>query len=214
MSERREVRLDAAIETGAKRAFAWAPDWPGWCRSGRDEDAALEALLQYRDRYTAAIASSGLTVPAVTTWRIAESLPGSATTDFGAPGAISVRDRTALRGTALLQQVSCLTACWQTLDDVAATAPPRLRKGPRGGGRDRDAIVEHVDSAESAYGRKIGVRTSDATTDVRRELIVEALRAGGLPQGPRAKPWPLRYAIRRIAWHVLDHAWEIEDKSE
>jgi hypothetical protein len=25
---------------------------------------------------------------------------------------------------------------------------------------------------------------------------------------------PPRYAIRRIAWHVLDHAWEIEDKSD
>ena len=24
--------------------------------------------------------------------------------------------------------------------------------------------------------------------------------------------WPVRYAIRRCAWHVLDHAWEIEDK--
>jgi hypothetical protein len=26
--------------------------------------------------------------------------------------------------------------------------------------------------------------------------------------------WPPRYAARRIAWHVLDHAWEIEDRSE
>jgi len=26
--------------------------------------------------------------------------------------------------------------------------------------------------------------------------------------------WPARYAARRIVWHVLDHAWEIEDKSE
>ena len=25
--------------------------------------------------------------------------------------------------------------------------------------------------------------------------------------------WPTRYAARRIAWHVLDHAWEIEDRS-
>ena len=33
--------------------------------------------------------------------------------------------------------------------------------------------------------------------------------AAPLPGG-----WPVRYAARRIAWHVLDHAWEIEDKSE
>ena len=24
--------------------------------------------------------------------------------------------------------------------------------------------------------------------------------------------WPVRYAIRRMAWHVLDHAWEMQDK--
>jgi hypothetical protein len=28
------------------------------------------------------------------------------------------------------------------------------------------------------------------------------------------KGWPPRYAARRIAWHALDHAWEIEDRSE
>ncbi len=27
------------------------------------------------------------------------------------------------------------------------------------------------------------------------------------------KGWPPRYAARRMAWHVLDHLWEIEDKS-
>ena len=26
--------------------------------------------------------------------------------------------------------------------------------------------------------------------------------------------WTARYAVRRMAWHVLDHVWEIEDKSE
>jgi hypothetical protein len=25
--------------------------------------------------------------------------------------------------------------------------------------------------------------------------------------------WPIRYAARRIAWHALDHAWEIEDRT-
>jgi hypothetical protein len=35
---------------------------------------------------------------------------------------------------------------------------------------------------------------------------------GGTPPVP--KGWPPRYAARRIAWHALDHAWEIEDRSE
>jgi hypothetical protein len=28
------------------------------------------------------------------------------------------------------------------------------------------------------------------------------------------RKWTARYAARRIAWHALDHAWEIEDRSE
>ena len=27
------------------------------------------------------------------------------------------------------------------------------------------------------------------------------------------RPWSPRYAVRRAAWHVLDHAWEIEDRA-
>jgi len=35
------------LESGSRRTFAGAIDWPGWCRSGRDEASALEALLSY-----------------------------------------------------------------------------------------------------------------------------------------------------------------------
>jgi hypothetical protein len=38
-----------------------------------------------------------------------------------------------------------------------------------------------------------------------------ALRAGLLNAGADTK-WPVPYAIRRIAWHALDHAWEMEDR--
>jgi hypothetical protein len=32
-------------------------------------------------------------------------------------------------------------------------------------------------------------------------------------RGPRGGAiWSARNYVRRIAWHVLDHAWEIEDK--
>jgi hypothetical protein len=46
-----------------------------------------------------------------------------------------------------------------------------------------------------------------------RGLIAAALQdPSGLVMPPRG--WPLRYAARRFCWHVLDHLWEIEDKSE
>ncbi len=36
------------LEVGPRRIFAGAIDWPGWCRSGRDEETALEALVATR----------------------------------------------------------------------------------------------------------------------------------------------------------------------
>jgi len=34
------------IEEGKKKTFAGTLDWPGWCRSGKDGESALQALLQ------------------------------------------------------------------------------------------------------------------------------------------------------------------------
>src|SRR5690349_9971305 len=42
---------DVYLEVGKKRVFACAADWPGWCRSGRDEEQALEALTTSASRY-------------------------------------------------------------------------------------------------------------------------------------------------------------------
>lgn len=39
--------IDVFLEAGTKRTFAGALDWPGWCRSGPDEGAAVQALLDY-----------------------------------------------------------------------------------------------------------------------------------------------------------------------
>ena len=56
------------------------------------------------------------------------------------------------------RMAAIVEASWATLDDVVAHAPEQLRKGPRGGGRDRDKIYAHVIAAEAAYARKVGVR--------------------------------------------------------
>jgi hypothetical protein len=102
-----------------------------------------------------------------------------------------------------------LEHAWLRLDGVVASAPVALRKGPRGGGRDRDTIVSHVLEAERAYGRRLGVRIPPRTPwSEQRAAYAAALRAGA-PDGT----WPARYALRRLAWHVLDHAWEIEDRT-
>ena len=50
-----------------------------------------------------------------------------------------------------------LRACWRAFDRAAAKAEGvELRKGPRGGGRDLDQIVEHVLDADGAYLGALG----------------------------------------------------------
>ncbi len=56
------------------------------------------------------------------------------------------------------RNVLLLRAAWDILEEVVAASKAEPRKGPRGGGRDRDEIWRHVIEAERAYARKIGVR--------------------------------------------------------
>lgn len=193
------------LEVGRVWVFASALDWPGWCRRGKGEHAALDALLDAVDRFRV-VAGPGFEPGEL---QVVDRLPGNATTDFGAPGAISALDTEPLDAAASARAVEMLEACWRHFDGVVARAPAVLPKGPRGGGRDRDGIVAHVREAERTYGRKVGVRVAPRTPwPWQRAEIVAGLVAGA-PQGA----WPARYGLRRMAWHVLDHAWEIEDKA-
>ena len=208
------------IEAGAKRVFATAIDWPGWSRSGRDEARAIEALAAYADRYRAVAQAAKVRFPAHPAFEVVERQQGNGATDFGVPGKPSAIEHQPPTLAEAKRLAALVEGGWAVLDAIAAAASPTLRKGPRGGGRDRDAVVQHILSAESAsYARSLGLRLEEATVGSRKTIeaeraaIAEAIRAGGRKDAPETK-WPIRYAANRIAWHVLDHAWEIEDKSE
>lgn len=216
------MTVRVAEEHVAKRAFAWAIDWPGWCRSGKTVDLALEALVVSLPRFGVVVERAGLIPPVVddaSAFEIVDSVEGGATTDFGAPERITASDLRPTDGEEADRLGRLVEASWLVLSDVVADAPAELRKGPRGGGRDRDKVVEHVILAEHAYARTIGIKPvspdpADATAVASmRAAMAAALRvpADGSPMAGRK--WPPRYAARRIAWHVLDHAWEIEDRS-
>ncbi len=213
------------LESGHKRVFACAVDWPGWCRAGRDEHQALEALAAYAARYARVAKQAGLKFPsssAAADFDVVERVLGSASTDFGVPGTVPSLDLEPLNKPEAERLARLVEACWTVFDRVAARAPAELRKGPRGGGRDRDKIVDHVVGAETmAYAPKLGLRLRQPAFDdaaavtAARAAIADVLRAG--VHGRRAKDergWPTRYAARRIAWHAIDHAWEIEDRSD
>lgn len=187
------------LEVEKSWAFACAVDWPGWQRRAKGEEAALELLEDYRGRYAAAVG----TAPEGPL-HVVGTLAGTTTTGFGAPDVAGPWDDEPLQP----HEVDVVQACWAFFDDAVSRASAELAKGPRGGGRDRDGIVDHVREAERAYGRKLGPRVPPRTPWAeQREAIAAALRA---PADPTWKP---KYAARRIAWHVLDHAWELQDKT-
>jgi hypothetical protein len=211
------MKVAVLVEAGTKRTFAVALDWPGWARSGKTEEQALEALLAYAPRYAEVAAAAGLEFPAAeVTLDVVERVKGGGGTDFGVPGEVVDHDRQRLDAGARKRLRALVEAAWSVFDEVVKGAPPGLRKGPRGGGRDRDQVVEHVYGAEDAYGRKFGVRITvpklgdAAALGAARRALLDGLESGeGGPKG-----WPGPYAARRIAWHALDHAWEIQDRSE
>ncbi len=191
------------IERGERWAFAVCLDWPGWCRRARGAGAAIEALDSYRERYSR-IAGTDL---GPTSFDVLDTLTGNTTTDFGAPSAIWPGDEAPLDDAARARLLSLLERNWAYLDAVALKSPSTLLKGPRGGGRDRDAVLDHVREAERHYAAKVGLRVAPRTAwSHQRAVLLDTLRQGA------PASWPAPYAIRRIAWHVADHAWEIEDR--
>lgn len=210
---------EVVLEVSRTRTFASAVDWPGWCRSGKTQDDALRELAAYAERYAvvARLAEVRFAVGAADELTVVDETEGDATTTFGAPGRTAPTDARDLTKAQADAQVRLLEASWAELDRLAVEAPEQLRKGPRGGGRDRDKVVAHVLEAERSYARTLGVRHppyhgSRTALEACRADVAHVLRAARSAGGETR--WSPRYFLRRATWHVLDHVWEIEDKSD
>ena len=207
-----------------KRTFAGALNWPGWCRMGKDEDSALRALFEYGPRYGRILRRTrlGFQVPDdISAFVVVDRLKGNATTDFGAPDMAPAGDEGPLDEAELRRLQAILRASWRAFDAAVEMAEGKtLRTGPRGGGRKLDRIVEHVLGAERGYLSSLGGKVSQSESlEGTRQAILKTLVAstrGEIAEfGPRGgKRWSPRYFVRREAWHVLDHVWEIEDRRQ
>lgn len=214
--------ITVVVEVTPKRSFASAIEWPGWTRSGRTPAAALETLAAYADRYRVVATTARLTAPTLTgvdSFAVVEEIEGDGTTSFGAPSKAATLECQAITARSADRVAKLLDAAWTVLDQVVAASPARLRKGPRGGGRDRDAMFDHVLGAEQAYAGKLGVRVHRPSADdgaairAMREALLAVVRGDRTGQPARAGGWTPRYGARRLAWHALDHAWEMQDRS-
>ena len=223
------MALRVVVESAPKRTFASAIDWPGWSRGGRDETEAIEALLAYAPRYAAVAGRAKLAFRPPATPRgveILERVTGDGGTEFGVPGKAAAVEDDPVSAADLKRLTALLRASWSTFDAAARKAAGvELSKGPRGGGRDLPKIIEHVRAAEVAYLNKLGSRAPASSDEeaarpmslLRRTFVdtVAAVAMGEAVEDPSntRRPWSPRYTVRRAAWHVLDHAWEIEDRS-
>ncbi len=212
-----------AIEEGTKRSFASSLEWPGWSRSGRTPEDAIESLVAYAARYARVAKRAGEAFERPSSAddvEVVERLPGGGGTDFGVPGTAAAAEEAPVDDATLRRLSALLRAAWDELDAVADGARGvELRKGPRGGGRDLRKILGHVREAEAAYVGQLGARppASDDMAPIRQAFLdtLEARVTGRQIENPRRTKslWSPRYAVRRAIWHVLDHAWEIEDRS-
>jgi hypothetical protein len=216
--------VDVYVEKGDKKVFAVAVDWPGWARSGKEEPAALASLLAYADRYRRSLGlrTPGFVAPdAVDRFSVIERLAGGSGTDFGVPGSTPRADERPTEQAELDRLIDLLRRAWKAFDAAADHAEGRnlAPSGPRGGGRSLAKVRDHYLESEHAYLSALGGKAvPNAQVGEVRDAFVDALHArarGELPEtGPRGgRRWQARYAIRRSAWHALDHAWEIEDRS-
>ena len=213
------------IERGpkAKRSVAFSIDWPGWSRGARTAELALETLESYRGRYrpVANLAGMSREFDSAGSLEIVEDKVGTGSTDFwGISFSPSSAEQGPMDEAELERGVTLLRACWAFFDGVAARVSPEMRRGPRGGGRDRDRIIRHTIRTESEdFARQVGLRTPEGAAlspeglRQHRETYVAAIRAYHAGQvARRMRSWTLAFLIRHSAFHTLDHAWEMEDK--
>jgi hypothetical protein len=216
-----QIRVTLEIGPKGKKVVAVAPDWPGLERGATTGEAAIERLLSYVPRYATVTKLAGMEAAfaTITAVDVVEHYPGTGSTDFwGISFAFSGMDQQAMSGEALERELTLMRACWAFFDDVRSRVSAEMRKGPRGGGRDRDHIVRHTLASEQQdWAKKIGMRPSEDVTltdeglQAHRDAYCTAIRALHA-QDKMARTWPLRFLIRHTAFHTMDHAWEMEDK--
>jgi hypothetical protein len=219
------VAVRTVVERGTKgkKAVAFSLDWPGWSRGAKSPELALETLEAYRERYRpiAELAGMAAEFDAAGPIDVVEDRVGTGSTDFwGISFSPSSTEHGPIPEAEIERKLQLLQAAWAFFDSVAARVSAEMRRGPRGGGRDRNRIVRHTIRTESEdFAKQVGIRipeeaalSPEGLKQHRRDYLA-ALRdynEGRIDRKMRS--WTLPFLIRHSAFHTLDHAWEMEDK--
>jgi hypothetical protein len=217
------------IEKGRKKVLAGSVDWPGWVGMGESEAEALIALFEAADRYAAVMhaAQIDFNIPVSRhDFDLLETVNGGFATDFGGPHVSPHTDSTTVSEEDYMKLQSLLMACWQAFDAAVASSEGRDLLPPKAGvALDVYGIINHVIKNDQSDLERLGwahrfrnyPNPLDELRDIRESTLRAMTRAtfGEIPQiGLTGEIWTVRYFVRKLAWHTLDHAWEIEDRLE
>ena len=194
-------------------------DWPGLDRWGTSEDDAIEKLLAYAPRYAGVAERAGLAKAFAMAGdvEVVERVPGSSSTDFWGIAhvpsqiEIDILPRPTWNGGSI---------------SSARAGPLRRGRGPHlgrlvpdlgapGGRASRSSATSTSASPSSSRARSSPDATGRGHDPGRpqdhRPAYLAAIRAYNA-DGKPARTWPIQFLVRRTAHHVMDHAWELEDR--
>lgn len=217
-------QIEVIVEIGpkGKKVVATAWDWPGLERGGKTEADSLTMLEAYLPRYARVADRAGMgdEFRDQTNPTVIERYAGVGSTDYWGISHVSCDlDRQPIPADEWERRLALLRGCWAEFDVIAARVSAELQKGIRGGGRDRDEIIHHVFGTErTQMAKKVNVQTPQGAMLTpegllqHREDFIEGLRAYHREGKAVGRTWTLGFLLRRAAYHLMDHAWEMEDK--
>lgn len=216
------MRVVLEVGPKGKKVVATAWDWPGLERNGKTAENALAKLEAYLPRYASVAKRARLKgeFERQAEIDVVERYEGNTSTDFWGISWVSCQlDRQPIPTGEWDRRLALLRGCWAEFDDVAARVSSELKKGPRGGGRDRDEIINHVFGNErTQFSNRVGVDTPPGVMltpdglEAHRDAFIDGLRAYHAEGREVGRTWTISYLLRHAAYHVMDHAWELEDR--
>ncbi len=215
--------LRVILEIGKKkRVVAGAMDWPGLDRWGTSEDGAIEKMVSYRPRYAGVAERAGMAKAFATGRRPGgggtrtrgrvDGLLGHRPRSRPRSSARCCRLRTSNGGSTSSKPAGRTSTTWRAASPLNS-ALDRVAEGGAATGSSGTSIGSSPGSSrtKSRSGRPIEVSFAPDELAAHREAFLAAIRAYNA-EGKPARTWPIQFLIRRVAHHVMDHAWEMEDR--
>jgi hypothetical protein len=123
---------------------------------------AVAVLAGYRPRYARVAERAGLgsEFAVAGDFEVVERVEGIGRTDYyGLSGRAATAEYDPMTSAEFDRKLALLRACWSILDETVARVSAELRRGPRGGGWEKERIIRHVNGAEiDEFAPKVGVK--------------------------------------------------------